>query len=128
MITYPMATGSPGTDTTFETAMDRHSNAPSRGGTQSSEEGSREPVPVYYTPSRASSMFESTTTSISSASTEEEEVERVHDGYDSPPPLDDRIKAVRDERRYRMFLQHEFNPSRESSHCLPDSAMLMCLF
>lgn len=114
-----MSSGSPGTDTTFESAMEsqNRSDGPSRSETQTSEEGAREPVPVYYTPSRGSSMFESTTTSTSSDSTTEE-VLHAHDGYDSPPPLDDRVKAMRDERRYRMYLKHDFHPSRKCSPTL----------
>ncbi|KAF7965529.1 hypothetical protein HWV62_43062, partial [Athelia sp. TMB] len=100
--------GSPATDTTFETAMEGGPGTPSRAGSQASEEGTREPMPVIYTPSRASSMFESAA-STSSASTVE--IFPRHDGYDSPPPLDDRLKSMRDERRYRMLLQHEFHPS-----------------
>ena len=33
-------------------------------------------------------------------------------GYQSPPPLDERLAEFRNERRYRMLLQHEFHPSR----------------
>ncbi|KAH9921625.1 uncharacterized protein B0H18DRAFT_1121320 [Fomitopsis serialis] len=32
-------------------------------------------------------------------------------GYQSPPPLDEHNAELRDERRYRMLLQHEFHPS-----------------
>ena len=31
---------------------------------------------------------------------------------DSPPPLDETLANSKDERRYRMLLQHEFHPSR----------------
>lgn len=70
----------------------------------------RESVPVIYTPSRKSSMFESSGGSLSSASVMEETVPAL-DGYESPPPADDRAKAIRDERRYRLLLTHEFHPS-----------------
>ena len=30
----------------------------------------------------------------------------------SPPPPDEHAQNIRDERRYRMLLQHEFHPSR----------------
>ena len=30
----------------------------------------------------------------------------------SPPPPDEHAQNLRDERRYRMLLQHEFHPSR----------------
>ncbi|TFY60519.1 hypothetical protein EVJ58_g5101 [Rhodofomes roseus] len=32
-------------------------------------------------------------------------------GYQSPPPFDERTAEFRNERRYRMLLQHEFHPS-----------------
>ncbi|THH14319.1 hypothetical protein EW146_g5999 [Bondarzewia mesenterica] len=31
--------------------------------------------------------------------------------YDSPPPLDERMVQIRDERRYRMLLQHDYHTS-----------------
>ena len=34
---------------------------------------------------------------------------------DSPPPLDDYLANAKDERRYRMLLEHEFHPSRRLS-------------
>ncbi|TCD62464.1 hypothetical protein EIP91_006834 [Steccherinum ochraceum] len=60
-------------------------------------------------PSRASSMFVSTTTETSQS-----DYEILHEdleGYESPPPADDRIAEIKNERRYRMLLQHEFHPS-----------------
>ncbi|KAL4243264.1 Serine/threonine-protein kinase [Abortiporus biennis] len=53
--------------------------------------------------SRASTML------ISSESEYEHQLE--YSGYESPPPADERVAAARDERRYRMLLQHEFHPS-----------------
>ena len=38
-------------------------------------------------------------------------VEYTH-RMDSPTPLDETLAEIRDERRYRMLLQHEFHPSR----------------
>ncbi|KAF8513302.1 hypothetical protein JB92DRAFT_2924631 [Gautieria morchelliformis] len=35
----------------------------------------------------------------------------VWDGYESPPPKDAHIAAMRDERRYRLLLQHDFHPT-----------------
>lgn len=35
------------------------------------------------------------------------------DGYDSPLPQDVHIAARRDERRYRLLLQHDFHPTCE---------------
>lgn len=37
------------------------------------------------------------------------------DGPDSPPPANDRIAQVKNERRYRLMLTHEFHPSCQSS-------------
>ncbi|KAG6877678.1 hypothetical protein C0992_009504 [Termitomyces sp. T32_za158] len=82
----------------------------------------RMPEPVLYTPSipsdsscsLASSLF---TTTLSNSSLQELglttpgrpvlEVEM----YDSPAPQDERIKSMRDERRYRLLLNHQFHPS-----------------
>ena len=36
-----------------------------------------------------------------------------HDGYDTPPD-DERIADIRDERRYRLSLIHDYHPSRMS--------------
>ena len=38
--------------------------------------------------------------------------EYAHIRTDSPPPLDEVLTNAKDERRYRMLLQHEFHPSR----------------
>lgn len=45
----------------------------------------------------------------------DDEVDDLWDGYESPPPRDTRIAAMRDERRYRLLLQHDFHPSCKSS-------------
>ncbi|KAF9647369.1 hypothetical protein BDM02DRAFT_2705085 [Thelephora ganbajun] len=37
--------------------------------------------------------------------------EYTHIRIDSPPPLDETLANIKDERRYRMLLQHEFHPS-----------------
>lgn len=70
------------------------------------------PEPVLYTasvnPSRASSIF------VSSSSSESEGdfvIPPEYDGYDSPPPANELIANMRNERRYRMLLTHEFHPS-----------------
>ncbi|KAF8890966.1 hypothetical protein BD779DRAFT_1515523 [Infundibulicybe gibba] len=68
------------------------------------------PEPVLYTPSlpssRASSIFTHTPSTQS-----EENINLVYEGYDSPPPADERIAELRNERRYRLLLAHEFHPS-----------------
>lgn len=71
----------------------------------------RMPVPVFYTPSapssRASSLFTHTPSTMS-----EENLNLVnYEGYDSPPPADERLAEIRNERRYRMLLSHPFHPS-----------------
>jgi hypothetical protein len=70
------------------------------------------PEPVLFTPSvsnsRASSLFASTPSTRSV-----DDIGLVDwEGYDSPPPADERIAAVRNERRYRLLLTHDFHPSR----------------
>ncbi|EMD32697.1 hypothetical protein CERSUDRAFT_143220 [Gelatoporia subvermispora B] len=35
----------------------------------------------------------------------------IESGYESPPPVDPHVEETRNERRYRMLLQHEFHPS-----------------
>ena len=34
------------------------------------------------------------------------------DGYESPPPVDERTAQTKNERRYRLLLTHEYNASR----------------
>jgi len=51
-----------------------------------------------------------TGSSILGSSTDGEEY--THIRMDSPPPLDEVLASIKDERRYRMLLQHEFHPSR----------------
>lgn len=71
------------------------------------------PQRVLYTPSlnssQASSIFDSSDGNLSSVA---EEPPPDLDGYDSPLPANDRIAEARNERRYRMFLNHDFHPSR----------------
>ena len=44
---------------------------------------------------------------------EEEAVTVFHiDGYESPPPLDERMAQIKNERRYRLLLTHDYHPSR----------------
>ncbi|ESK86494.1 hypothetical protein Moror_9860 [Moniliophthora roreri MCA 2997] len=64
------------------------------------------PEPVIYTPSAPSSA----TSSLFDPSTGSQS-EDVEDGYDSPPPANERLAETRNERRYRMLLVHEFHPS-----------------
>ena len=57
--------------------------------------------------SRASSRASS---SVLDSQSEHDHVE--YPRHFSPPPPDEHAQNVRDERRYRMLLQHEFHPSR----------------
>jgi abelson tyrosine-protein kinase 1 len=68
---------------------------------------------VLFTPSNRNSSFVASSLPLLNASEED----RNHlllgnrDGNDSPPPLDDRMAQLRNERRYRLLLSHEFHPS-----------------
>ncbi|KAG6902523.1 hypothetical protein C0995_015340 [Termitomyces sp. Mi166 len=122
------------TDSTFVTADEEPSRPTSpaspnkAGGYQSYREDIvssgriRMPEPVLYTPSiplgssssLASSLF-THTPSISSLeelglTTPGHPVSEI-EGYDSPAPQDERIKLMRDERRYRLLLGHQFHSS-----------------
>ncbi|KAJ7731571.1 hypothetical protein DFH07DRAFT_755579 [Mycena maculata] len=75
-----------------------------------SSSGTDVPEPVVYTSSsRASSIF---TPSTKSSSAEDLALLLTDlSGYESPMPADERIAAIRNERRYRLLLVHEFHPS-----------------
>ena len=77
-----------------------------------STEDIKTPETVIYTPavsSRASSFI------VSVSQSEEEYLNVIdYDGYDSPPPVDERIANIRNERRYRLLLIHDYHPSRMS--------------
>ena len=65
----------------------------------------RMPEPVIY----SSSVFVP-----SSRSSGEHGVYKISDdGYDSPPPVDERIAEIKNERRYRLLLTHAFHRSRK---------------
>lgn len=72
------------------------------------------PEPVIFTPgpsSRSSSVL------LSSSVHSEDHINIVDlDGYESPPPADDRIAETKNERRYRLLLTHDFHPSRMYFH------------
>ncbi|KAK7455814.1 hypothetical protein VKT23_010848 [Stygiomarasmius scandens] len=77
----------------------------------------QKPEPVTYTPSETSSSDKDTDTSSIFTSTPSSSGDEgrnhllEYDGYDSPPPANDVIAEQRNERRYRLLLQHEFHPS-----------------
>ena len=82
----------PSTDVSFTTAFSRSDN----GHDDDPSDPSR---------SRASSR--------ASSSMQDSWSEHVdYPRHASPPPPDEQAHRVRDERRYRMLLQHEFHPSR----------------
>ncbi|KAG6855823.1 hypothetical protein H0H87_010489 [Tephrocybe sp. NHM501043] len=90
-----------------------------------------EPEPALYTPSvpsdlssstssRASSLFSHTPSSrsledlglsLTAPSAHAGEHMGLGSGYESPAPQDDRLRLMRDERRYRLLLNHQFHPS-----------------
>ncbi|KAJ7188007.1 hypothetical protein C8R46DRAFT_1205222 [Mycena filopes] len=68
---------------------------------------------VLFTPSnRTSTLLPST---IPQLNPSEEDLNHLllgnRDGNESPPPADDRMAQLRNERRYRLLLGHEFHPS-----------------
>lgn len=77
-----------------------------------STEDMKKPELVIYTPvpsSRSSSFI------IPSSSSSDEHPNVIdYDGYDSPPPLDERTANTWNERRYRLLLTHDYHPSRKS--------------
>lgn len=77
-----------------------------------SSSGSDVPEPVVYTASsRASSIFTPSTKS-SSVDDLTDFLLADYGGYESPMPADERIAEIRNERRYRLLLVHDFHPSR----------------
>ncbi|KAF8584749.1 hypothetical protein K439DRAFT_1653139 [Ramaria rubella] len=73
-------------------------------------EDAADPHPESRALSRnASSIFTSTHESESPSEAGYHDV--AWDGYESPPPRDTHIAARRNERRYRLLLQHDFHPT-----------------
>ena len=75
-----------------------------------STEDMKMPEPVIYTPA-PSSQSSSFIMPVESPSEEYPNVVDF-DGYDSPPPADERIANIQNERRYRLLLTHDYHPSR----------------
>lgn len=126
---YPIVS-SPGSDSTsFQPAIDFTPGKPSFLPRLKTSEGGeiRMPEPVLYTPSvntsRASSIFDSSGGSLSSVL---EEQGPAFDGYESPPPATDMIAEMRNERRYRLLLTHDFHPSRAFLYFFFALFMLTC--
>ncbi|CAL1697553.1 unnamed protein product [Somion occarium] len=98
------------TDDSYQTATDQLSmireDASSHIGSTTQGQHSHHHSPVK---SRSSSLFIHTPSTESEYEFHHEHV--AESGYQSPPPVDDNIAEARNERRYRMLLQHEFHPS-----------------
>ncbi|KAF8211722.1 hypothetical protein K438DRAFT_1807801 [Mycena galopus ATCC 62051] len=76
-----------------------------------SSSGSDVPEPVVYSASsRASSIFTPSTKS-SSVDDLTDILLGDYSGYESPMPANERISEIRNERRYRILLEHDFHPS-----------------
>ncbi|PCH42817.1 hypothetical protein WOLCODRAFT_25573 [Wolfiporia cocos MD-104 SS10] len=67
--------------------------------------------PFMQSPSPRSSSRTSSAFSDAADSRSDHGVMLDLPGYESPPPADERFAEIRNERRYRMLLQHEFHPS-----------------
>ncbi|KAJ7072976.1 hypothetical protein C8F01DRAFT_267337 [Mycena amicta] len=77
-----------------------------------SSSGTDIPEPVVFSTtssSRASSIF--TPSTKSSSADDFRDLLLNESGYESPVPMDERVAEVRNERRYRLLLVHEFHPS-----------------
>ncbi|KAJ6461227.1 hypothetical protein C8R47DRAFT_993608 [Mycena vitilis] len=76
-----------------------------------SSSGTDMPEPVIYTSSsRASSIFTPSTKSSSADDLADLMLGDIS-GYESPMPIDERVAEIRNERRYRLLLVHDFHPS-----------------
>lgn len=70
------------------------------------QDGTSTPTPVSPTDGSVSSVTSDQSTM--------RELDLDYSGFLSPKPENERIAAARDERRYRLVLQHDFHPSRAS--------------
>ena len=78
-----------------------------------STEDIKKPELVIYTPAHSSRL---SSFAIPTSSSSEEYPNVIdYDEYDSPPPLDERIANIWNERRYRLLLMHDYHPSRRSN-------------
>ncbi|KAJ7079089.1 hypothetical protein B0H15DRAFT_520827 [Mycena belliarum] len=68
---------------------------------------------VFFTPANRNSSLSAS--SIPQLNPSEEDLRHLllgsRDGNDSPPPANDYMAQIRNERRYRLLLSHEFHPS-----------------
>lgn len=104
-------------DETFETTQGGLSPDPSKPNvfieddTNADPRDPDSPVQEHHSPlqmrSRSSTLFTSTETSREPSVAGD----HFHPGYESPAPIDEHVADLKNERRYRMLLQHEFHPS-----------------
>ncbi|KAJ8507429.1 hypothetical protein ONZ45_g10193 [Pleurotus djamor] len=70
-----------------------------------------QPEPTPFVPPREASDDDDDDVFVNSASETPLDNFYHYEGYDTPPPLEERLKQIRNERRYRMLLTHDFHPS-----------------
>jgi len=70
------------------------------------------PQPVLYKPSYPPSSTTSSYASSTGLDSDEDFDGPRYDRYDSPTPQDHTAVESRNERRYRLLLNHKFHPSR----------------
>jgi len=70
--------------------------------------------PVIYTPGPSQISSRRSSAILHPPHPDEERMTIVDlDGYESPPPIDERTGQIKNERRYRLLLTHDYHPSRE---------------
>ena len=69
---------------------------------------------VVVTPPLNASRSPSIVISVLESASDEGITYRDPERYDSPPPTNERLAELRNERRYRMLLTHDFHPSCKS--------------
>ncbi|KAF9523670.1 hypothetical protein CPB83DRAFT_862451 [Crepidotus variabilis] len=72
----------------------------------------RMPEQVIYTPGPSNSSSRRSSVFVHHPEPDSGHIKVVDfDGYESPPPTDERAAAVKNERRYRLLLTHDYHPS-----------------
>ncbi|KAI0070864.1 hypothetical protein K474DRAFT_1607894 [Panus rudis PR-1116 ss-1] len=94
-------------ETSYETARES-SRLSVNTDSAAHHSASSSPIKVTIPSSRASSVFLPTPETDSESGYGDQLDES---GYLSPVPADETVRMARDERRYRILLQHEFHPS-----------------
>ena len=84
---------------------------------------------VIYTPLYSSRSFSFNLPATSSSEEHPNPNVIDYDGNDSPPPVDERIADIWNERRYRLLLTHNYHPSRKSiNNVVLESSYSRCFF